>query len=246
MTTGAHPDLQTTSAPGRNRLIRAIPAEERQLLLPHLEPVGLAPLEVLAEIGEPIRHVYFPETGIISILSRVADGTLIENGTVGCEGMAGFPLALGVEWTPAVIMGQVPGTSWRLAAGTFRELLPTLPALDALLRRYSVYFIAQVSQSLACNSLHSVERRCARWLLMTHDRVGGDEFTLTHEVLSQMLAVRRASVSEAADALRDRGVIQYSRGRVMVTDRDGLEGAACECYRIVRDQRDRLLGAFGD
>ena len=226
----------------RNRLLRALPSEEYARLLPHLEPVALAPLQVLADIGDPIRHVYFPETGIISLQSRAADGTLVENGTVGCEGMAGFPLVLGVDWTQSVVLGEVPGTCWRMDAGTFLGLLPALPALEALLRRYVVYFIAQVSQSLACNSLHALEQRCARWLLMTHDRVDGDEFALTHEVLAQMLAVRRAGVSVAADALRARGLIQYSRGKVTVTDRVGLEDAACECYGIVQGHHERLLG----
>jgi CRP-like cAMP-binding protein len=239
-------NLHTARVPGRNRLLRAIPADECGLLLPHLELVELEPLQLLADIGEPIGSLYFPETGIISLVSRVADGTLIENGTIGCEGMAGFPLLLGVEWTPSIMLGEVPGTSWRLDAGTFGELRPALPTLEALLGRYVVYFFAQVSQSLACNSLHTLEQRCARWLLMTHDRVSGDEFLLTHEVLAQMLAVHRPAVSVAAEALRSRGLIEYTRGKIRVSDRAGLEGFACECYGIVRDHRDRLLGVFED
>jgi CRP-like cAMP-binding protein len=227
----------------RNLLLRALPPDEYARLRPYLEPVTFTPLQRLTDDGEPIGHVHFPETGIISLLTRLADDTLVENGTVGYEGMAGFPLALGVEWTPAMIMGQVAGMSWRLDAATFHRLLPTLPALDTALRRYLVYLVAQVSQSLACNSLHPIERRCARWLLMTHDRVEGSTFELTHEVLAQMLAVRRAGVSVAADALRARGLIQYSRGSITISDRAGLEGAACECYGIVRDLRDRLPGA---
>ncbi len=230
----------------RNRLLRALPPEEYARLLPHLEPVVLAALEPIADAGDPIRHVYFPETGILSLVSRAADGTLVEHGTVGYEGMAGLPLALGVEWTPAVMLGEVPGISWRVDAAAFRALLPTSPGLEALLGRYVVYFLAQVSQSLLCNSLHAIEQRCARWLLMTHDRVEGDTFLLTHEVLAQMLAVRRAGVSVAADALRTRGLIEYTRGKVTVTDRAGLEAASCACYGIVRGHRDRLLGAFAD
>jgi CRP-like cAMP-binding protein len=226
---------------GRNQLLRALPAEEYARLLPHLEPFALEPMQMLTDRGAPITHVHFPETGIISLLSRVADGTLVENGTVGREGMAGLPLLLGVDWSPVLITGQVPGTSRRLEAATFRELLPTLPALEVLLRRYSVYFMAQVSQSLACNAMHTVEQRCARWLLMSHDNVQGDQFVLTHEVLAQMLAVRRAGVSVAADAMRSRGLIQYSRGRVTITDRAGLEGASCECYAYVRAQREALV-----
>jgi CRP-like cAMP-binding protein len=230
---------------GHNQLLRALPPEEYARLLPYLEPFGLESMQMLTERGEPITHVHFPETGVVSLLSRVADGTLIENGTVGREGMSGIPLLLGIDWSPVVITGQVPGLSRRMEAAAFRALLPTMPTLDALLRRYTVYFMAQVSQSLACNAMHTVEQRCARWLLMTHDRVPGDQFVLTHEVLAQMLAVRRAGVSVAADALRARGFIQYSRGRVTVTDRAGLEGAACECYGIVRQQREAIVGDIG-
>jgi len=227
----------------RNRLLLGAPAEEYARLRPYLEPVTVAPLEVIAEIGETVQHVHFPETGIISLLSRAADGTLVENGTVGHEGMTGIALLLGVDWTPGVLLGEVSGLSWRVDAATFRRLLPSLPGLEALARRYILYFLAQVAQSLACNSLHPIEQRCARWLLMSHDRVGRDTFDLTHEVLAQMLAVRRAGVSGAANALRRRGLIEYTRGRVTVTDRAGLEAAACECYGIVRDHRERLLGA---
>jgi CRP-like cAMP-binding protein len=226
----------------RNRLLCALPAEEYDQVLMRLEPWMLEPLQPLADWSAAIDHVYFPDTGIISILSRLDDGMLIENGTVGFEGMAGLPLVLGVDWTPSVILGQVRGMSHRMEAAAFRELLPTLPALGELLRRYAVAFLAQVSQSLACNSLHSVDQRCARWLLMTDDRVAGDEFLLTHEVLAQMLAVRRAGVSEAAAALQRAGLIRYSRGRVTVVDRAGLERTSCECYGIIRAQRDRLLG----
>lgn len=236
----------TAVAVGRNRLLRAIPPDEYVRLSPHLERYPVIPMELMDDIGDPIRHVYFPETGIISLLGRAADGTLVENGTVGYEGMTGLPIVFGVEWTVAVTLGEVPGTSLRVPADTFMSLLPTLPALEVLLKRYAVYFLAQVSQSLVCNSLHPIEKRCARWLLMTHDRVAGDEFTLTHEVLAQMLAVRRAGVSVAASALQGAGLIRYRRGRMRVCDRGGLEQAACECYGIVRDHRDRLLGVFED
>jgi CRP-like cAMP-binding protein len=232
------------STPGRNQLLRTIPPEEYALLRPHLEPFVLEPMQTLTERGQPISHVHFPETGIVSLLSQVADGTLVENGTVGLEGMSGISLVLGVDWSPHLITGQVPGTSLRMEAGAFRELLPMVPVLEAMLRRYTIYFMAQVSQSLACNAMHPLEQRCARWLLMTHDRVPGDQFVLTHEVLAQMLAVRRAGVSVAADALRARGLIQYSRGRVTVTDRAGLESASCECYEYVRAQRDALVGVI--
>lgn len=241
--------VATATAPAgtvRNHLLRSLPAAERDRLLAHLEPMELEPMQDIAEAGEPIPYVHFPETAIISFLSRLSDGTLIENGTVGSEGTSGLSLVLGAEWATSIITGQVPGTSLRMEAATFQALLPELPEFGRLARRYALYFLTQVSQSLACNSRHRVEQRCARWLLMTHDRVPGDQFVLTHEVLSQMLAVRRTGVTVAAGALQDAGYIRYRRGRIMVLDRAGLERAACECYGTVRAQRDRLLGVVGD
>jgi CRP-like cAMP-binding protein len=226
----------------RNRLLRALPAEEYERLLPHLEPFELQPMQILAAAGEPIRHAYFPQKGIVSVLRVMRDGTMIEVGTIGNEGMAGLSGLIDEDPTPSVIAGQVPGGSKRLPLATLRDALPQLPRLGDLLRRYALSFLDQVSQTLACNSIHPIQQRCARWLLMTHDRVGSDEFVLTHEVLAQMLAVRRAGVTEAAGELQRARLISYSRGRVTIRDRAGLEAAACECYRVVRDDFDRLLG----
>lgn len=238
------PTSDRPAAIGRNWLLRSAPFEETAQLLPHLEPVVLEPMQVISEIGEPMRHVYFPETSIISLLSRLDDGTLVENGTVGFEGFAGLPLVLGVDWSSSLVAGQVPGLARRMDASRFTAMLPELPEFTRLAQRYVLYFLAQVAQSLACNSVHNIEQRCARWLLMTHDRMPGDDFVLTHEILAQMLAVRRAGVSVAASAMQDAKLIRYSRGKVAVIDRPGLERAACECYRIVRGHRDRLLGVL--
>jgi CRP-like cAMP-binding protein len=226
----------------RNRLLRAIPDDEYARLQPYLESFPLEPMQILTESGERIEHVHFPQTGIVSVLRRMRDGTLIEVITIGREGMAGIAVTLGDPVSSLVITGQVPGASKRMDAEAFADLLPNLPRLDELLRRYGLTIFEQTSQSLACNSLHSIEQRCARWLLMTHDRVDGDQFLLTHEILAQMLAVRRAGVTEVAGALQRAGVIGYTRGRITIRDRAGLEGFACECYRAVRDQFARLLG----
>ncbi|HEX8907183.1 MAG TPA: Crp/Fnr family transcriptional regulator [Longimicrobiaceae bacterium] len=234
--------ITTTGGEGRNRLLRALPPAELELLAPHLEQVEVEVLQPIADMNDVVQHVWFPDNAIISLLHRGIDGTPIEIGTVGSEGMAGLTVAFGVDWTPALILGEVPGSCRRMDAARFRELLPTLPTLQALLGRYAVYLLGQVGQSLACNSLHSLEQRCARWILMTHDRVEGDEFQLTQEVLAQMLAVHRPAVSVAAGALKRAGFIDYSRGRLVMKDRAGLEQAACECYGIVSRQRDRLLG----
>lgn len=228
-----------------NHLLRQIPADEYSLLRPRLRSLTVKAMDILAEPGAPITEVYFPGSAILSLLRRTREGALVENGTVGREGMAGLEVVQGVEWALSIIAGQVPGETLRMPAAAFRDLLPQLPRLELLLRRYTAYFLSQVAQSLTCNSMHNVERRCARWMLMAHDRVGADSFRLTHEVLSQMLAVRRAGVTESAVALQRAGCITYSRGTVRILDRPRLESAACECYAIVREHRDRLLGPLG-
>lgn len=239
---GAGDDLLAEVVQERNRILRRLPAEEYDRLVPHLEPIDVQALEVLEEVDQPLRHVYFSQTSLISVLRRMRSGALIEAGVIGSEGMAGLPLILGETWSPETLAGQVPGACKRMPAETFRVLLPELPVLADLLRRYALSFLDLVGQSAACNGTHPVEKRCARWLLLTHDRVGGDEFHLTQAVLAQMLAVRRAGVSEAAGALQRAKLIRYSRGQITILDRAGLEAASCECYQIVRDHFDRLLG----
>jgi CRP-like cAMP-binding protein len=226
----------------RNRLLRALPGAEYARLVPRLERITVEALEVLAEAGQPLGHVYFPETAIISVVRRMSDGTVIEAGTIGREGMAGIAVLAGEDWSSATILGEVPGACKRMAFDVLHRVLPELPRLDALLRRFVLTFVNQVGQTAACNGRHAIDQRCARWLLMTHDQVGADDFLLTHEVLAQMLAVRRASVTVAAGALQRAGVIRYHRGRITILDRSGLEAVACECYSAVRANFDRLLG----
>jgi CRP-like cAMP-binding protein len=226
----------------RNRLLAALAPEERTALVPHLEPVSLAIGEVLAEPGVPLAHVYFPETAILSVINRMADGAAVEVGTVGNEGLVGLAALLGAEASESQTLAQIPGTALRLPAALLAAEAAARPALRRLLDRYTQAYITQVSQGAACNRLHGIEARCARWLLMTHDRVGGaDAFPLTQEFLAIMLGVRRAGVSVAAGALQDAGLIRYRRGGIRVLDREGLEAAACECYGVVRRQFDRLL-----
>ena len=229
----------------RNRLLCALPVDEYARLIPALQPVTLETMQLLAEAGAPLRQVYFPETGVISIMRRMRDGTLVEAGLLGCEGVAGVEALLDDAWSPSALVASVPGEGWSLPLETLRRLLPTLPALRVLLHRVTLSLLDQVGQVVACNSLHSVEQRCARWLLMACDRAGGDEILLTHEVLARMLAVRRAGVTEAALTLQRARVITYRRGRIVVQDRPGLEAAACECYGVVRRHAERLLGHPG-
>jgi CRP-like cAMP-binding protein len=220
-----------------------LPPDEYARVAPNLEAFKVETLQVLADVGEPLQHVYFPEAAIVSVARRMQDGSLIEAGTVGREGMAGLAVVLGESWSPAVLQGQVPGQCKRMRSGVLCDMLPDLAAFSLLLRRFTLTFLDQLGQSAACNAAHSVEQRCARWLLMTHDRVGSDEFELTHQVLAQMLAVRRASVSEVAGAFQKAGLIAYGRGRMVILQREGLEAAVCECYGILRSNSERILGS---
>jgi CRP-like cAMP-binding protein len=227
-----------------NRLIGALavvaPAEAAWVAT-ETEQVELEIGQVIAGAGEPFRHVYFPETAVFSIISRMADGA-VEVGTVGNEGMAGVAVFLDTEACVNETVAQIPGTAGRIESARFVDGAATRPELRRLLHRYTEAYLTQVAQTAACNRLHGIEARCARWLLMTHDRVGeAERFPLTQEYLAIMLGVRRAGVSLAAAALRDAGLIRYSRGAIRVVDRAGLEKAACECYGIVRRHFDRLL-----
>ena len=227
----------------RNRVLRALPADEYARLAPHLESCTVETMSALGGGLRPMLHAYFPETGLISVVRTMRDGTLIEAYAVGQDGMVGIPQLLGDPGSPAgTVMGEVPGVARRISLQALHGMLPTMPALERLVSRLMLSLFDQVQQAVAYNSQHTVEQRCARWLLMTHDRMGGDEFPLTHEVLAQMLAVRRAGVTVAAGALQKAGLITYGRGRVAVVDRAGLEAAACECYAVVRAHSRRLLG----
>jgi CRP-like cAMP-binding protein len=237
-----HSAAHTIATSRRNWLLRALPPHEYELVAPHLERVRLETGRVVIDVNTPIEHVYFPEIGVISSLSVMADGSAVETATIGPEGMAGMALFHGVDQTPEHAFVQVPGEGNRIAADAFQALLPSVPTLSTMLHRYAVALLTLVGQNAGCNRKHSVLRRCARWLLMTHDRVQHDQFEITHHSLSQKLGVRRASVTEAALALSEAGAIEYRRGIVSVVDRAALERAACECYGISRSTFDRLLG----
>jgi CRP-like cAMP-binding protein len=204
--------------------------------------VSLSPEEVIYEPDGPIRHVYFPAGCIVSLVAIMGDGSMFELATVGREGMIGLPLVLATETAPFRSFTQVPGTALRLDADVFRDTIGRSGSLVILLHRYAQVLFNQVAWSAACSRAHSIEQRCARWLLMTHDRVTSDRFHLTQEFLGQMLGVHRPRVNRAAGALQKAGVIRYVRGRITVVDRGGLEAAACECYQFIRSEYDRLLG----
>jgi CRP-like cAMP-binding protein len=234
---------QDPAAPAgpRNRILAALPPEERERLQPSLELVRMEIREVVFEPNQPIEHVYFPEDLMVSILGVMEDGSAIETGTVGNEGMAGVPVFLGAMQMAGQAFVQISGSAWRMPAAALREEVRRGGALAELLGRYTQALFTLVAQSSACNRKHPMEQRCARWLLMAHDRVDGDTMDLTQHFLSQMLGVRRATVTEAAGALQGRGLIEYTRGRITILDRDGLEAAACACYGIIRGEFARLL-----
>lgn len=227
---------------GENRLLQALPRREYQRLLPDLEPVSLAAGQSIYEPNQAIPHVYFVQSGVISLVSRMEDRTVVEVATVGNEGMVGLPVFLGSDTIPLQAFVQIPGAALRMRSGRLREEAGNGNGLTALLQRYTQTLFVQVAQGAACNRVHSIEERCARWLLTTHDRVGADQFPLTQQFLAQMLGVRRAVVNRAARALQQEGLIRYRRGTMTILDRAGLEAAACECYAIIREEYARLFG----
>jgi CRP-like cAMP-binding protein len=224
-----------------NRLLDIVDAEVRQRLLDAAELVPLTHRQIVADIDRPIEHVYFPLHGVLSVLSATTTGEAVETATVGPEGMTGIPVLLGADQMSCQTFCQVPGRAYRLPAAAFRAEVARSDELRGLLGRYAVSFIAQTSQTSACNRLHSMRERCARWLLQTHDRVNGGTFALTQDFLAQMMGVRRATVSEVASGLQRDGLIEYSYRQITVLDRVGLEAAACECYRIITAEYDRLV-----
>jgi CRP-like cAMP-binding protein len=226
-----------------NRLLRAFPADAIARLEPHMERMDIPLLEVLAEPGVPYEHVFFPETGVISLVNKLDDGTEVEVGTIGNEGMAGINVVLDSGSIPSITLMEIPGEAVRIPVTTMVALIEEYPEVRRLLLRYAQAFMIQIAQTATCNRVHEIYGRCARWMCMAHDRMGGaPQFMLTQYVLSQMLGVRRAGVTVAAGQLQKAGFIRYSRGRITVLDRPGLESAACECYGIVKREFDRLLG----
>ena len=225
-----------------NKLLAALSDDSWKRVAPHLEPVTYSVREILWEADAPISRVVFPRTCVISVIIPLKDEHPVEAATIGFEGLAGVPVVLGASSTHAAAFAQIPGDAVTLPVSAFRALLAEDTELRELLLRYAQVLLEQTAQSVACNRRHSMEERCARWLLTTHDRVGGQQFPLTQEFLAQMLGVRRASVTVAAGMLQEAGFIRYSRGRVTIVDRDGLEKCSCECYSASWDSYHRQLG----
>ena len=236
----------TTNGNGKkklgNDLLSALPNEDFERLLPHLEPITFTLGEVVYESGAQMRYVYFPTTSHISLLYTMIDGSTAEMGLVGKEGVVGIALFMGGETTPNRAMVQGSGEAFRMKSKAMLDEFKRGGDFQHLLLRYTQALITQISQTAVCNRLHSVEQRLCRWLLMTHDLAQSDELQMTHEFISNMLGVRREGVTMAARRLQEMKMISYVRGHIRILDRPQLLAHVCECYQVVRDEHSRLLG----
>jgi CRP-like cAMP-binding protein len=233
--------MASAFSPMHNQLLAALPARELEHFARHLEPVTMAAGEVLYESGGQLKHVYFPTTAIVSLLYVLENGSTAEIAMVGNEGILGISLFMGGETTPSRAVVQRGGEGLRLRADLIKEEFNRAGPLLRLLLRYTQALITQMMQTAVCNRHHSVEQQLCRWLLLSLDRMSTHSLAMTQEVIANLLGVRREGVTEAAGRLQRIGLIRYSRGNIEVLDRLGLEGAACECYGVVKLEFDRLL-----
>lgn len=224
-----------------NRFLRMLPASSYYRIRPYLEVIPLPKKHVVWNVDDPIDFVYFPRRCVLSLLVTLEHRAPVEAATVGNEGLLGMSTVLGAERSPLLVLAQIPGEALRIGARMFSEIVDDDASLRLLTLRYSHALLEQTAQSVACNRRHSTVQRCARWLLMTHDRAHADEFGLTHQFLAMMLGVRRASVTVAAGELQRAKLIRYLYGRVVIENRRGLEEAACECYQVVQRRFQRLF-----
>lgn len=225
-----------------NRLLTLLSDEDYERIRPHLKKVVLEYKAPLYEALRPIEHAYFPIDGVASLVLTMRDGSGVEVGTIGNEGLVGIPIILGVPQAPSTVYVQVPGIALEMDARLFRAELEHSLTLRTIALGYVHAFFNQVAQSAACAHLHQLEQRCARWLLMTRDRMPSDEFLLTQEFLGMMLGVRRSSVSQAMKTLQEAGIVRYRRGHVTILDLKALQELACECYEVSKQEFDHLLG----
>ncbi len=233
---------------GGNLLLDRLPVDEQTALAHSLEQRSLGSGDVLypGRLEAPFKYVHFPNGAVASMLVTMADGTAVEAGTVGREGMVGAQVAFGTARILERWIAQVPGLSARMTVDAFREHYDALPTFRTVVHRFVQSYMASLAQSVACNRLHVLVERCARWLLLSNDRAGRDDFSLTHEYLAIMLGVQRPSVSVALATLSKAGFIRFMRGNIIVIDRVGLESASCECYPITTANYERLLGEIGE
>jgi CRP-like cAMP-binding protein len=227
--------------PRQNHLLAALPATDFDRLRPHLKLVSLPLGEALYESGIVLRHVYFPTNSIVSLLYVMADGASAEIAVVGNEGLIGVSLFMGGETTPSRAVVQSAGHAYQLTGQVLKEEFIQAGAMQHLLLRYTQALLTQMAQTAVCNRHHSLDQQLCRWLLLSLDRLASNELVMTQELIANMLGVRREGVTEAAGKLQRDGLIHYSRGRIRVVDRAGLEARTCECYAVVKKECDRLL-----
>jgi DNA-directed RNA polymerase subunit N (RpoN/RPB10) len=225
----------------RNRLLRLLPESEATGLFSAADLVTVKTKDLVWESEARITHVYFPEDAIISLVTQMKDGSGVEAMTIGNDGFAGLAVFHGLDSTQCLACGQITGTAWRLSTEKFKQVVSESPTLRQILHQYSHLVFEIVSQAAACNRLHVIEQRCARWLLMSEDRVGRPKFDLTQEFLAEMLGVRRPGVTVAMGILERQGLIAHGRGNITVVDRPGLEKASCECYAKIKRRQSDIL-----
>lgn len=226
-----------------NKLLAALPAQSRKILLASCETVELGFADVLRDSGDPIRHVYFPVDSFISLITTLDNGEKLEVGIVGAEGMYGMSLILGINVASHHALVQGAGTALRMTASAFTRHLNNNPAFSEKLHRYVYVLMRQLALTAACSHYHDIAARLARWLLLTRDRAHSDQFRLTHEFLAYMLGVRRVGITEAATTLQRRGLIEYRRGQIAILNGPGLEKASCSCYRQANNLYEKTMGS---
>lgn len=231
-----------TLDPSGNQLLDALPREDYGHFLPHLEHVSFALGEVIYESGGRMDYIYFPTTAIVSLLYLMENGASAEMGVAGNEGLVGIALFMGGDTMPNRAVVQSAGGIIRMKARVLQDEFKRGGTFQRLLLRYTQALITQMSQTAVCNRLHTLEQQLCRWLLLSRDRLNTDELVMTQELIANMLGVRREGVTVAAGRLQEQGLISYARGRINMLDREGLEAAVCECYKVVKDEYDRLLG----
>jgi CRP-like cAMP-binding protein len=230
--------------PRQNRLLAALPATDYQELVSDLEPVALTAGMALYESGRPQPYLYFPASAVVSLLYLLEDGSSTEIALCGREGVVGVSLFMGGGATPSRGVVQIPGHAWRMRAASMKKSFDRGGALQGLLLRFTQALITQMTQTAVCNRHHAVDQQVCRWLLLALDRLGASEVAMTQERIAHLLGVRREGVNEAAGKLQAAGLIEYSRGRIRVLERAGLETRVCECYAVVKAEYDRLLPAL--
>jgi len=229
------------NSPHQNHLLDAIPADVYERLFPHLELVQMPLGKVIYESGDELHYAYFPTTCIVSLLYVMENGASAEIAVVGNEGIIGVALFMGGQTMPNRAVVQSAGYAYRLRGHHLMQEFNRYGPLHHLLLRYTQALITQMAQTAVCNRHHSVDQQLCRWLLLSLDRLPGNQLTMTQELIANMLGVRREGVTEAAGKLQEAGLISYSRGKITVLDRQGLEGRVCECYQVVKTESDRLL-----